>query len=135
LLRVFDPERDYETVSTWLAERGLRPIPLAILPKLGILAERDGVPAAAAWLYMDNSGSGVCFLEGTVTRPGITLRDARESVRAVVSFLKVRAAELGYSTMITFCNPVLAREARRSGFEECTKNLTMLSAGLCQQHS
>lgn len=140
-LKEFDPETDYDTCKAWWQARALTPLPKHILPKLGVMAlpAPGAPPDAAAWLYMDNS-VGVCFLEGTVTRPGLDLHTARAAIGAVVEFLRQSAAAMDYATMITFTGCALAREARRHGFTRVGSELSMLVATLkeatpCQQSS
>ena len=131
LLKVFEPEADYEVICDWLRMRGRVPIPVERLPKLGMLAiEKSGAQAAAAFVYMDNSGSGVCFIEGAVTRPGMTTKMARAAMGAVIGFLQQRVAELGYVTMFGLMPKRLAGEARRLGFVEADGDFKCLCANL-----
>lgn len=132
LLKLFDPETDYETIAHWHRTRGMEPLPKSALPKLGVMAIRRLTcePVAASWVYLDCSGTGICYLEGTVSRPGISLSEARRSIAVAVNFLKSRASCMGYSAMITFCEPALARCAQQVGFIECKSNLTMMAVQL-----
>jgi hypothetical protein len=118
LLRVFDPEADYETVASWWRAHEWNPVPVQVLPKLGIVAERDGVSIAAGWLYMDNS-VGVGWLEWLVASPEATPRQVFQSISAVIGFIKSRAAQLGYHTLMTTCRQQsLGRLLERNGFQK-----------------
>lgn len=102
-------------VEAWFDAHGVMPCPKAMLPKLGIVIERDGDPEAAMWLYMDNS-VGVCFLERCVSRPKLTVRAARESLLIGIDYMKRAAADMDYGVMFLRAYPALARFAKRAGF-------------------
>lgn len=108
---------DYPMVSEWFDSHGAMPCPKQMLPKLGIIVERGGIPEAAMWLYMDNS-VGVCFLERCVTRPGLSVAHASESLLSGVRYMKVAAAEMDYGVMFLRAYPGLARFAKKEGFFE-----------------
>lgn len=129
LLRVFDPETDYEKLCEWWRARGKEPPALALMPKLGVVAHRGGEDCAMAFLYMDNS-SPVCFLELPISRPELPLADARGAFEAAVGFLKMRAAQLGYLVMYAYTFAALAREARKLGFKKQREGMIMIYAEL-----
>ncbi len=132
LLRVFDPGADFPTLAAWWRARGKNPPLRELLPKLGVVAHRGGEDAAMGFLYMDNS-SPVCFFELPISRPGMALCDVRRAFEAVMGFLKLRAAQLGYAIMYGYTLPALAREARRLGFREQRKDMTMIYAILREE--
>jgi len=129
LLRVFDPEADYPTLAAWWRARGKNPPVRELLPKLGVVAHRGGEDAAMGFVFMDNS-SPVCFFELPISRPHLALSDAREAFKAVVEFLKLRAAQLGYAVMYAYTFPALAREAGRLGFKKQREGMIMIYAEL-----
>lgn len=119
-IREFDREKDYEMVRDWWAGHGWTPVPLNILPKLGVIAyeakPEGNTDTAAAWLYMDNS-IGVCMLEWTVTRPGCTGRAAVAAIQALTEYLTLAAREMNYFIMLTTAKqPSLCRLHERNGF-------------------
>ncbi|WP_184213315.1 hypothetical protein [Prosthecobacter dejongeii] len=99
--------------ATWRAAHGMPDIPVALLPRLGVVALVDGVETAAGWLYMDNS-VGVGFVEWLVTRPGLSLAQSRAALAAVLATLKAEAAGHGYSLLLGHCIAPLARVAIQS---------------------
>lgn len=116
-VRPYVPE-DYDQVSSWFARRGSACPPAAILPRLGCVAELDGEPAAAAWLYMDNS-IGVCFLEWLVTAPSQTIMESRDAVRHLLQFLSGHAKDLDYSVMFaSILRDSMVRLAEAEGFQQ-----------------
>ncbi|HEY1082215.1 MAG TPA: hypothetical protein VGE29_08135 [Prosthecobacter sp.] len=94
--------------SGWREAHGVPVIPAAWLPRLGVVAVVNEQDTAAAWLYMDNS-VGVAFVEWMVTRPGLSLAEAKAAVGAVMGALKAEAAGNGYSLILGHCIEPLAR--------------------------
>jgi len=125
LLRIYDPEKDYPTLCEWWRARGKNPPLRELLPKLAVVAHRGDEDAAMGFLFMDNS-TGVCFFEMPVSRPGMALSDVRRAFEAVMGFLKMRAAQLGYVVMYGYTLPAIAREARRLGFHKQRENMVMI---------
>lgn len=117
LVRQFDREIDYPLICGWWKAHEREPLPLEMLPKLGVVVLKGHHPQAALWLYMDNS-VGVCFLERAVTRPGLTLEKSKVALSMGIDFLKREAAELGYGVMFLRTYPALARFAKELGFVE-----------------
>lgn len=118
-LRTFTAD-DYPTVSQWWEGHGWSPVPLPILPKLGILAEMhegDTIqPIAAGWLYMDNS-VGVGMLEWLVADPAANPRHVLKSLNALIDFIKERAKELGYNVLLGTCRQEsLSKVLQKHGF-------------------
>ena len=115
-LRLFEPEADYALVSAWWIAHGWNAVPVGVLPKLGIIAEMDGMPVAAGWLYMDNS-SGVSMMEWMVANPDAKPKSVFRSIKSIVEFLKSRAKDMGYTVMLTTCKQEsLARVYEKTGF-------------------
>lgn len=132
LVREFCPVMDHAMVSEWWRGHGWPVVAAAILPALGVVSyftDRAGQPcdAAAGWLYMDNSGSGVCMLEWLVTNPAVGGKASVRGITAVVEFLKQRAAELNYGVMLTTCRqPALVRLMERNAFTKTDEGMTHL---------
>ncbi len=99
--------------AAWRAAHGMPDIPVALLPRLGVVALMDGVETAAGWLYMDNS-VGVGFVEWLVTRPGLSLAQSKAAMATVLATLKAEAAGHGYSLLLGHCIAPLARVAIQS---------------------
>jgi hypothetical protein len=117
ILKMFDPETDYAIVKEWWVGHGWNAVPISVLPKLGIVANLDGGPVAAGWLYMDNS-IGVSMMEWVVSNPGAKPKSVYRSIKAIVEFLKGQAKSFGYSVMLTTCKQEsLARVYEKTGFQ------------------
>ncbi len=128
-VRLYDPEADYLMVVEWHHRHGQTAPPAAMLPRLGVVATCDAQDCAALWLYMDNS-VGVCFPEHAVTRPGLSMKQARESLLRALDFLKTEARALGYGLMIINTPQGFARILNRAGiFGEVGRDkVTMIGA-------
>lgn len=128
-VRLYDREKDYAMVEEWHGCHGTTAPPKAILPRLGVVAVAEGRDHAALWLYMDNS-VGVCFPEHAVTRPGLGMREARESLLQALDFLKKEASVLGYGFMIINTPRAFARVLDRARlFVEAGRDkVTMIGA-------
>jgi hypothetical protein len=83
---------------------------------LGVVAfdALTGIDTAALWLYMDNS-CGVCIPEHAVTRPGLGMSDAKNSLLRCLDFLRLRASELGYFAALVNTPPAMARILEHTG--------------------
>lgn len=66
------------------------------------MAEIDGHPVAAVWLWMANC-KGVCWLTWMVTKYGLTPREADEACSALVDHAQRIAADLNYGVMFAIC--------------------------------
>jgi hypothetical protein len=129
-LREITIETDYPLVSGWWEAHGFPVVPVAVLPKLGVMAMDGELPVTAAWLYMDNS-TGVCMLEWLVTNPDATGRQSLAGIAAVVGFLAERASEMNYGAMLTSCRqPALARIYERHGFTKTDEGVIHLVRNL-----
>jgi hypothetical protein len=90
----------YPDFRHWWEARGVAPIPMPLLPKLGILVRGEaGEPIAAVWLYMDNSIS-LGFLTWFITRPGLPGRTAKAALEHLMKFMAAEAGRLGVTHLI-----------------------------------
>ena len=115
-VRMVDIDADYPVVSEWWKAHGWPPVPQYMLPKLGIMVERDGLPCLAGWVYMDNS-CGVCMLEWVVSNPDTPPRDVLRSIEHLTAAAKLVSVQNNDHSMLTSCKQEsLARAYERNGF-------------------
>ena len=115
-LKMFNRETDYPVVKTWWEGHGWDAVPLAALPKLGVMAILNDKPIASGWLYMDNS-VGVSILEWMVANPDANPKSVYRSIKAIIEFLKAQAKEMHYAIMLTTCKQEsLAKVYEKNGF-------------------
>lgn len=130
--RVFDIRGNeagiYPTLSAWWAGHGWQPVILEVLPRCGVLVESDeGEPMAAAFLYMENSGVGVSWMEWTVTNPALASRQAYLAVVMLVQAAREVAKALDYGVVITTARQdSLVRVLERNGFAVTDRGMTHL---------
>ena len=123
LARLYKPE-DYPTVRAWFIAHGGQPVPASMLPRCGIVAESDGQPRAAAWLYQDNS-VGMAWLAWMVSCPHQPLFHVEQALSCVLGAAERVARDLGYGVMLTMTEkPALGRWLRRQGFEANHEGMT-----------
>jgi hypothetical protein len=117
-VRMVDIETDYPVVSGWWEAHGWpEPLLLAMIPKLGIMVERNGEPCLAGWVYMDNS-CGVSMLEFVVGNPATPPRDVLRSIEHLTAAARMCASQNGYSIMLTYCKTMsLAKAFQKNGFK------------------
>lgn len=109
-------DTDYPMLLEWWAGHSWPSIPASVLPALGMIAENDGNPVAAAWCYLDNSRP-VGFMEWIVTNPANSPRLSAQALCHVISGLQAAAKQIGYQAIFTSCRQEsLARLLERSGF-------------------
>lgn len=118
---------DYDMLCEWRKAHGTFAMPAVMLPKCGVVCERDGVPVASLFLHMSNS-NGMCMAEHAASAPGLSFRAAREAFGHCVECLKTIASDLGYHTMAVFTHPSISRTLKKHGFIESEKNLVQMFA-------
>lgn len=134
--RLIELEKDYPDLESWWKGHGWSAVPRPILPKLGVIIEKDdGEKLAATFVYMDNSAP-VCWLEWTVTnphnRPTVSLIALQRVIEAAKSAVEgISTQENGYSVMLTTCRQhSLTRFYERMGFTKTDEGVTHLLAPL-----
>lgn len=101
-VRVIQLEQDYPVIKTWWERRGAEAPHFALLPPVGVIAERDGVPIACAFLYQDVGGS-VAMVEWEATNPDCN--SAMETIRAlntVFDFFEKYAVNEGFLVVLSW---------------------------------
>lgn len=115
ITRLYNPH-DYLTVRQWFPRHGVEAVPEAILPKCGVVVEKDGQPMCAGWLYQDNS-VGIAWLAWLVTNPDQPLFHVEQSLQHLLSAAETVVKDLGYGLVFTETNrPALGRFLQRQGF-------------------
>jgi hypothetical protein len=123
-MRAYAPSDLPMLTEWWLAHDGQRR-PESVLPKCGVICEMNGQAVAALFLHMDNS-CGMCLAEHAVSRPGLSLKKAREAFKHCVGCLIEVARTHGYHTMAAFTPPPVARILSRAGFRTGQTDLVQM---------
>lgn len=124
-LRMFDHAKDYTMFSQWCESHGSTASPAALLPKLGVIVERDGMDSAALFLFMDNS-CPVAFIDCAASRPKLSTAEMTECFNAAIGFLKSEAQINGYTVILTHCTKAQSRVLSRLGFSTNEEDLVRM---------
>jgi hypothetical protein len=118
---------DFALVSSWwdMHAHGSALVE-ALLPPVGVVVEHEGNPICACWLYMAVN-VGVCWLEYPVSKPGLTLHEAKDAFHLAIQTLEKAAKDMDYNVMMAHTLPSIARTMRAFGFHaENRKKVTVL---------
>jgi hypothetical protein len=111
---------DYQVVNEWWQARHGEPLAETILPPLGVIVQMGDEPLAALWCY-ECFGVGVAFLEHPITRPGMSLAQAKAVLRyAVEGCVAVAKSHGDFSLFKCYTIPGIAHVLPRLGFQRCT---------------
>ncbi len=125
-LRDYTPD-DYPTMQAWWQGHDFAPVPAALLPATGKVAARDGVPVAAAWLYIDST-TGVAMLEWIVTDPGNPARLSAVAIGHLLVVLQAAAQAMGCPAVLASCRQdSLAKLMERTGFARTDEGMIHLA--------
>lgn len=130
-MRLAERHVDHPLLAKWWTGHGWPVVPSERLPMLGAIASVKGQDVAAAFCFMDNSGSGVAMIEWIVTDPAASARSAAAGIKAVVEWLMWRAGEddLRFDFFLTTCRqPSLAKLLERCGYQITDRDVIHLCA-------
>jgi hypothetical protein len=124
-------EADYAIVSKWWRIRAKESPPRTILPTLGVIAEHgDGdvvKPVAAAFAYLDATGSGVAWLGWMITDPNAPKNRAGRGLLRALDFLDKECLALDYwLSWATISDPDFIRFMQRRGYTPTDRGLCHL---------
>ena len=146
-------EADYAIVSSWWKIRAKESPPRAILPTLGVIAEYGRIgecglrnadcdeetnpqsaianplstPVAAAFAYLDATGSGVAWLGWMITDPHAPKNRAGRGLLRALDFLDKECLALDYwLSWATISDPDFIRFMQRRGYTPTDRGLCHL---------
>ena len=124
-VRAFEKE-DYGTVCNWWIGHGHARIAYEALPKTGGVAVlSNGLPVAAAFLYLTNTS--LSYLAWVVTDPTCAPRTAHRGVTDVIAHLVELSYQLDFQTVISTSNSKgLSRILKKSGMNDAGKHDLLL---------
>lgn len=112
---------DYQLVNEWWTARHEEALPETVLPPLGVIVELEDKPLGALWCY-ECFGVGVGFLEYPITRPNLSLAQAKAVMRlAVGACITVAKGHGDFSLFKCYASPAVAHVLPRLGFQRCVK--------------
>lgn len=127
ILKEFNPE-DYDMVAGWWKAHGWTAVPELILSKTGLMiADEDGTPRAAIWLY--RTDSPVMMAEWLVTNPENTSRQSYAAVKKLLEDVKLIADSAGAYLMTFLQDQSLVKNFEKQGFIIEEKPYTIVHYG------
>ncbi len=121
----------FSWVCPWWQARGSQPPPRQVLPGCGATAHYHDEPIAAAWLYLDATGSGMGWLAWLIGNPSAPPLRVGRALHLAIDFLAEHAHALGYHTLVsTYQQPSLVRWFQRRGWQTGERQLVHLFKSL-----
>jgi len=121
IVRTYCPETDAAMVAGWWAVHRSEPMPLALLPPVGVVVMLDKQPVCALWLFL-TIGHGVAFAEYPVSAPGLGAGVAREAFDRALEALEAVALAHNYKVMVCHTLPAIARILKQHGYRFGTES-------------
>jgi|GEM_PF-2154581 len=106
---------DLSLISEWWSTHEKGRLPLELLPPTGFFVLKDDQPVAVVFLYL-SVGVGVAFLEWAVSKPELSLKEARQAFDVLMDFTKVYLTDLDYGVIWANTLPGIARALKQHGF-------------------
>lgn len=115
-IRHYEPS-DYPMIQGWWAVHSAEPLHPGIIPGSSCVVEMDGEPAAFGSVFPCNNNP-VAFFHGMVTRPGLTMRQARKALMALQEGIDIICRNGGHTLLLgTVPAGAMMRGARMMGFD------------------
>lgn len=122
-VRMYEPA-DHPIFADWWTRHKFPVMPEVFLPNTGIIVEREGVPLAGGFIYMDDS-CAVCMLEWVVTNPDNKPRESLKALTMLYDFAGQLAKDYGRGIMLTAIKqPALGRLLEKVGFIKSDSEIT-----------
>ena len=99
-VRLWDRDRDYDTLVKWWTEWEFGVVPKECLPPDGIMVEIDGTPVCAGGLYI-GEGTQFGFMEWIVTDKQAEQRDVHNCLKLCIDSIMVLAKDKGIKLVYT----------------------------------
>ena len=101
LVRIWDRDKDYDTLVKWWTQWEFGVVPKDILPPDGIMVEDDGVPICAGGLYFETKKTKLGFMEWIVTNkdglPKQTHKALKLCIDAIIQLGKDNGVKMIYT--------------------------------------
>lgn len=121
----FEHGKHLEMVNRWAVSRGLKAVPVELLPRTGRVVPE----LAAVFLYKTDSRVG--FIEHAITNPDAAVKDASHALDDCIAAIESDARWLGMSVLCGVSRiPGMAERVRRAGFEVSAERFRMMTKGV-----
>lgn len=119
-VRQYEGGADYHMVNEWYGAHGKGQLPEVLLPPDGFIVQEDGQDTAAVWVYFA-TGIGVGHVEWLVSRPGLSLKQARVAIKHLIDLIWLHAQNNNYGALIFHTVPAAARLAGSWGLRVASR--------------
>ncbi len=120
-IKLFEKEKDYQTICSWWEKHNWPKIPLVMLPQTGYIIDN----VCAGFLYQTDSN--IAWLEFIISNPDITKENRSKALDILIDKLSETARGLGFTTIFTSSNhPSLINKYENNGFTKADFNMTNL---------
>lgn len=105
---MFDAAAHGELVAAWWQAHGTdADFCLELLPPLGVVVVHGGEPVAALWCYEApvRGGGSVGFYEHPVSRPGLTVAEAKSYFARALAVLDTVLGDMGGRAVVAYSTP------------------------------
>lgn len=135
IIKKFNPKKELKHLNLWLLARGIPKEKEETLPKCGLVAYKDGMPVATAFLR--KCEGDVAMLEALCTNPCATSSDRHTAIDALVCRIIDIANNSGINKLIAFSiDDGTIKRSLKHGFEQSPFSLIFkdlsAKAELCQ---
>lgn len=114
-IRHYEPS-DYPTLEDWWNGHGSEALPEWVIPASTCIVMMDGEPVASGSVFPCNNNH-VAFFHGMVTRPGLSMMDARLALFALQDGLDIIMRSGGHTLLLGTVSPgAMLRGAKMMGF-------------------
>jgi len=113
--RHYEPS-DYPLLESWWESHGAEPMHESMIPPSSCLVMLDDQPSAFGAVFLCNSNH-VAFFHGMVTRPGLSMQEARECLLVLQDGLDIIMRSGGHTLLLgTVTQGAMVRGAKMMGF-------------------
>jgi len=107
---------DYPLLESWWESHGAEPMHASMIPPSSCLVMLDDQPSAFGAVFLCNSNH-VAFFHGMVTRPGLSMQEARECLLVLQDGLDIIMRSGGHTLLLgTVQQGAMVRGAKMMGF-------------------
>jgi hypothetical protein len=128
--RLFNFDKDYQTVTKWWTERNHIQIKKDFLSDYGVMVSKDGKDLAAMWLYPMIT-TAYCMVRFPITNPETTKLERNEALDLVFANLHGMTKDLGYKYLFCTTNhPSLIKRLEKYQYTKDAENCVHFWVGV-----
>lgn len=99
---------DKPLIAGWLEAHGSTRVNPNLLPPVGVVVMREGVPLVALWCHL-SVNIGIAFLEAPVSAPGLKISEASKAFALALAAIEAICRTHDYGLLVANTLPGIAR--------------------------